>query len=669
MHANFDPPAARRGRAAGPAPVRRARRDGRSEADFRQGLECSRKGQWDQAAKAFARAAGRCPEDAVFWLNLAHARVKLGELEGAVEAARRAIALDPDSEQAVAIATQCFSAANRHAEVVELLHGRDLGGATTPLLHYCLGVALFGLSRCQDSVPALLAALQRQPHFLPGHVQLANVFERMKLHLEARECFQTAIAVGGDRIELLAAMAYQSLQACRWDLAAQDHEALRAALESGQGRAAPFHFLALPTTRAQQRIAGHAYWAERYGTTRPMPPPGPRRPGARVRLGYMSNDFFRHATAYLIAEVLERHDRTRFEVYVYSYGHDDGSEMRRRIERAGDSFFDAAAVSDAALAERIRSDDIDVLVDLKGYTLGSRIRVPTLHPARVQVNYLGFPGTSGAPCYEYVVGDPFVTPLEHAADYSEKIAQLPHCYQPNDRQRAIGPRPGRTECGLPQRGFVFCCFNNAFKITAPVFDRWCRLLRQVEGSVLWLYEASSQARQGLLAEAARRGVAAERLVWAPHVALEQHLGRLQLADLVLDTWPYNAHTTASDALWAGVPVVTTPGETFVSRVAGSILHAAGMAELVAPDADSYERLALELARDPQRLAALRARLGQERERCPLFDSERYARDLESLYLRMMAGWAKEAPPRHLPARAADAAPAAGSTLAWEETTS
>lgn len=632
--------------------ARSRRRDARAEAEYRRGLEHLQAERWGPAAEAFGRAARRCPDDAVFWLNLAHVHVKTGELERGAEAARRAVALDPTSELAVSIASQCLAAANRPEEMVAMLEKIDLEHVRNPHPHFALGNAMSALNRFQEAVTAYLAALQRKPDFMPAHVYLGNVFERMKLHEEARECFQTALAVGGNRAELLSAMAHQALNACRWDLFDQDLAALQVELTSGSQQAAPFQLLTMPSTRAQQRAAGFAHWSDRCAGIVPMPVAGPRGGRSRIRIGYVTNDLFRHATAYLIADLLELHDRSRFDVHVYSYGHDDGSAIRKRIiAAAGGNFVEAGPMSDLALAERIRADDIDVLIDLKGYTLNSRLRVFAYHPARIQVNYLGFPGTLGAPCYEYVVGDEVVTPFEHAGDFSEKIAQLPRCYQPNDRKRAIGPRPSRAECGLPESGFVFCSFNSCYKITAGVFDRWCRLLGQVEGSVLWLYEANAQARRNLAAEAQRRGVDPQRLVWAPHVPLEEHLGRLQLADLALDTLPVNAHTTASDALWAGVPMITTPGDSFVSRVAASVLRAAELSELVAADGDGYESLALALARDPVRLRALRERLGATRGRCELFDSPGYTRDLESLLVRMLERWDRGEAPEPLAAQA------------------
>ncbi|SPE19411.1 putative O-linked N-acetylglucosamine transferase, SPINDLY family [Burkholderiales bacterium] len=636
-----------------PGPVRAGRPDPRAEAEYRRGLELAKSERWEQAAAAFGRAVRRSPDDAVFWLNLAHARVKLGDLERAADAARRAAALDPQSELAVSIATQCLAAGNRHEETIEMLRRLDLDHVENSSPHFALGNALTALHRYREAIDAYLAALKRKPDFMPAHAHLGNVFERVKLHVEARECFQTAIALGGARAGLLSAMAYHSQHACRWDLFAQDLADLQQELATGSGQAIPFHLLTMPSTRSQQRAAGYAYWAEHCSTITPLPRSGARTPNQRIRIGYVTNDLFRHATAYLIGDLIESHDRSRFDVYLYSYGHDDGSEIRKRIvSAAGDRFFDARQTSDRQLAEHVRSDDIDILVDLKGYTFGTRMGLFAFHPARIQVNYLGYPGTTGAPCYEYIVGDRIVTPIEHEAGYSEKIAQMPHCYQPNDRRRPVGPRPTRAQCGLPEQGFLFCSFNTCYKITAPVFDRWCRLLRQVDGSVLWLYEANSQARSNLLREAQQRGIAPERIVWAPHLDLPGHLGRLQLADLALDTLPVNSHTTASDALWAGVPLITTAGDTLVSRVASSVLHAVGLPELIAADSDAYEQLALELARDPQRLREIRTRLAANRDHCALFDSPAYARDLEALFTRMLAAWAQGEAPQHMPAATA-----------------
>ena len=359
----------------------------------------------------------------------------------------------------------------------------------------------------------------------------------------------------------------------------------------------------------------------------------PPRSG-RLRIGYLSSDFHDHATAYLIAELIERHDRDRFEIYGYSYGADPGGAMRARLVSAFDRFTDIDALPHRDAAARIRADDIDILVDLKGHTHRARPKILAFRPAPVQVNYLGFPGTMGAPFIDYIVADEFIVPRDRQMLFAEKLAYLPDCYQPNDTRREIAAAPGRAACGLPAQGFVFCAFNNSFKITPAFFAIWMRLLQQVPGSVLWLLESNALVRRNLGAAAVAAGVDPGRLVFAPMQPHGQHLARHRHADLFLDTLPCNAHTTASDALWAGLPVLTCVGETFAGRVAGSIVRAAGLAELATNSPRDYEAQALALARDPARLAGIRSRLGAGREKLPLFDMAKRTRDLEALYARM-----------------------------------
>jgi protein O-GlcNAc transferase len=620
------------------------------EAEYQLGLAHAKGERWEDAIQAFERAVARSPADSVYWLNLAHARMRCGQYDRGAEEARRGASLAPESELALAIAAECLNAANRHAETLSLIDGRDLNSIRDHHVHFQLGQAFQLQDRFKEAVDRYLAALSRKPDHMPAHVQLGNAFQRLKMHEEARECFRTAIAVGGDAVQLRSGMAYEDLHACRWDHLREDLPELMRLMEAGSGYPQPFQLLAQPSTRGQQLGAARRFAEHLFAHLAPLPAVAPRRDAARIRVGYFSSDLHEHATAYLITQVLERHDRSRFEVTAYSYGVDDSSATRRRVRQAVDQFVDLRQMSDRAAAERIRADGIDILLDLKGYTLGARNGVLALRPSPIQVNYLGYPGTLGAPFYDYIIGDPVVTPLEHAADYSEKIAQMPICYQPNDRDRAIGPRPTRSECGLPEHGFVFCSFNSPYKITAEMFDIWCRLLRQVDGSVLWLYRTNAQAHRNLAQEASRRGVDPSRVIWGEQLPQTRHLGRLQVADLMLDTRPVCAHTTASDALWAGLPVITCPGQSFVSSVAASLLRAAGLPELVASSLTEYESTALELACDPRRLTGLKERLTANREHCALFDSARYARDLEALYERMFERYLHGQPPDHLPAR-------------------
>jgi predicted O-linked N-acetylglucosamine transferase (SPINDLY family) len=365
----------------------------------------------------------------------------------------------------------------------------------------------------------------------------------------------------------------------------------------------------------------------------------------KIRVAYLSADFHTHATAHLIAGVIDAHDHARVESFGVSFGPDDGGAMRARLARGFDHFIDVRGVSDADAAARLRARDIDIAVDLKGFTQDARPGILGHRPAPVQVNYLGYPGTMGAPYVDYIVADRVVLPPEIRASFSERVVHLPGSYQCNDRARAIAATTlTRGEAGLPETGFVFASFNNLYKITPALFGVWARLLDAVPGSVLWLLDDNADARGNLLREAQARGLAAERLVFAPRVTPEDHLARHRLADLFLDTQPCTAHTTASDALWAGLPLVTVLGTSFAGRVAASLLHAVGLPELIAASLDDYEALALRLARDAPALAALRATLGRNRETCALFDTARFTRHLETAFARMRASQRRGEPP-------------------------
>jgi predicted O-linked N-acetylglucosamine transferase (SPINDLY family) len=354
-----------------------------------------------------------------------------------------------------------------------------------------------------------------------------------------------------------------------------------------------------------------------------------------LTIGYLSADFHSHATAMLVAELFEKHDRARFSIIGYSYGPDDGSQMRRRVVSAFDRFVDLREASFSDSAKRIATDGVNILVDLKGYTQDARTEIMALRPAPIQVNYLGYPGTMGADFIDYILVDEFIVPPDQQPFFTEKLVHLPGCYQVNDSQREIAPRtPSRAECGLPEKGFVFCCFNNNYKITPEMFGVWMRLLIGVPGSVLWLLEGNRWSPDNLRREAEARGVAADRLVFAPQFSPAEHLARLRLAELFLDTFPVNAHTTASDSLWAGCPLLTIAGTTFVSRVAGSLLRAVGLPELITTSMAEYEALALRIATNPAQRAELRARLAANRITSPLFDGGRFAATIERAYTTM-----------------------------------
>jgi len=365
-----------------------------------------------------------------------------------------------------------------------------------------------------------------------------------------------------------------------------------------------------------------------------------RRPLAsrdgRIRVAYVSADFHSHATAWLMAGVFEAHDRDRFDIYAFSLGRNDRSETRMRLEQAFDVFIDAGDKTDQEIAGLLRDLDVDIAVDLKGLTKGARPGIFALRPAPIQVNYLGYPGTMGVDYIDYLVADRVIIPETERRWYAENIVYLPDTYQCNDTARSLPARlASRRDVGLPEQGFVFCSFNGSFKITPRVFDVWMRLLQKTEGSVLWLRESNGSSMRNLRREAEKRGVAGDRLVFAPVWPHAEHLARHRSADLFLDTLPYGAHTGASDALWAGLPVLTCLGESFAGRVAASLLHAVGLPDMVTHSLEEYEARALQLAHDPALLDEVTERLARNRETHALFDTARFTRHLESAYGQMV----------------------------------
>ena len=626
-----------------------------AERHWRAGVEHARAGRWKEAEKAHARATRLAPRDPLFWVNLGQARRKLGDVDGAIEAADRALEVDPDSTLARQLRLAARMESNRFADAVADAERnvRRADASHSDWLEYA--TALDRVGRQVDAVSAALQALTRKPDLFDAYVLLCNAFDPLGLHAEAVECLRTGVALRPGWEQGLSGILYHSLFACDWRHLEADARALREAIAQPRPHdVGPFMFLSLGADAATQKRIFLEHAQRLWGGVRPLPEPErPRAPSrSRVRVGYLSNDFNSHATATLLVRVLELHDRSALEVRAYSYSDEDGTPLRQRIRDSFDAYVDVSRMTDAQAAQRIRDDGVEILVDLKGYTRHARPGIVALRPAPIQVAWLGFPGTTGMAFVDYAIVDPVVVPPDRAEEFTEKLAWLPDCYQPNDRLREIAPPPGRAACSLPEDAFVFCCFNHNYKIQPETFDVWCRLLRDVPGSVLWLLESNAQARANLLREAEARGVDAQRIVFAPRVSTDANLARLQHADLVLDTLPINAHTTASDALWAGTPIVTCVGDAFVGRVCASLLTAVGLSELVTRDLGEYESLARSLAHDPARLAAVRERLRAGRDEGPLFDSERFARELEAVFLGMSERWRAGLAPDHLPPRRA-----------------
>ena len=501
------------------------------------------------------------------------------------------------------------------------------------------------LGRDEEALPYLQKAVQADPRQADAQYNLGTLLQTLGRHEEAIVALEAALHLAPRSAYVLGHLLWTELAICRWqDLEART-ESLRRQLVDHAIPAAPFVLVSLPTTAQEQRLGAELHIRTKFPR---LPAPlwrGTRKRHGRLLVAYLSADLHEHATAHLAARLFELHDRSRFETLAISYGPNDGSPMRRRLERAFDHFVDVRQASDEEIARLIHAREVDIVVDLKGHTRGARMGICARRPAPVQVSYLGFPGTSGAPFVDYVLADRVVVPEAERAFYTESVVYLPDSYQVNDAPPAMLAAPkARAELGLPADAFVFCCFNASYKITPAIFAVWMRLLAAVPASVLWLFADSEAAARNLREAARSKGIDPRRLVFAPRASHDAHLARQQSADLFLDTVPYNAHTTASDALSTGLPVVTLAGSTFAGRVAGSLLRAVGLSELITTSIEEYEQLALRLAREPALLSQYRARLEQNRKTSPLFDPHRFRRHIEAAYLQMWQRQERSLPP-------------------------
>ncbi len=561
--------------------------------------------------------------------------IELGRHEEALASFDAVLAAEPGNAAALANRGFVLKALRRWSEALasyERALAADPGDA-----EICnnRGVLLAELGRQQEALASYDQALSRNPDHVEALVNRSYVLRRLGRYREAIASLDKVMAREPLHRTAYGTLLHCAMLCCDWSRLADLAAELELRLCDDRSVLDPLALLALSDDPADH-LRCAANYARRELDKPATLPPG--RAGAghdRIKLAYISADFHRHATAYLAAGLFELHDKIRFETIGVSFGADDRSDMRARLKRSFDRFHDVAGRSDHEIAALLRELDVDIAIDLKGYTEDARPGVMAYRAAPVQVSYLGYPGTMAADFIDYVIADRVVLPFDQQPFYSERIVHLPDSYQANDFRRRMASQPvSRAAAGLPARGLVFCCFNNSWKINAPVFEIWMRLLAAVEGSVLWLLRANDYAAANLQRAAQAHGVDPGRLIFAPPQPYADHLARLGCADLVLDTLPYNAHTTASDALWAGVPVLTCMGRSFASRVAASLLHAVGLPDLVTTDLSDYEALARGLAGDPSLLRSLRGKLERNRSSMPLFDTDRFRRHLEAAYTTM-----------------------------------
>ncbi len=622
---------------------------GYANAHCNRGTVLERLERWEEALASYDRAIALNPTDFLAHYNRAWVFKQLGRLDQALDDYARAIELNPGYFAAHVNRGYVLQDLQRHEPAVQSFDRAIELNAAYADAHRARGSSLVALGRFADALASFDRAIALEPRDAAAHHGRAFVLFCLKDREGAIAGYDQVVALDPDYRFVAGSRLHARALICDWTDAERDTERLSAALRTRRPVCQPFVAMTLIDSPELQRIAAEVWVREMYPPNPALGPLAPRQRAAKIRLGYFSPDFRTHAVAQLIAELFELHDRSRFEVTGFAFGPDAGNdELRRRLQRGFDRFIDVRSRTDLEVAALARELEIDIAVDLAAFTEESRTNIFAMRAAPIQVNFLGYPGTSGAGYMDYLIADRTLIPEAQRTHYSEKILFMPHSYQINDSQRKIAAESiSRAALKLPQVGFVFCCFNNNFKIRAETFASWMRILERVPRSVLWLLEDNALAARNLRAAAQRLQVDPERLVFAPRTSPAQHLARQRCADLFLDCLPYNAHTTASEALWAGLPILTLAGESFAARVAASLLRALEMPELVTATRDEYEALAVRLANQPEELRRLRDQLANKRATAPLFDPVRYARSLEAGFVQMVERHDAGLPPADL----------------------
>ncbi len=603
--------------------------------------------RFEDALDSYARALQIKPDFVEAYYNRGNVLGELKRFEDALDSYARALRIKPD---------HAYAYYNRGKVLQDLKRFEDALDSYARALqikpdfaeaYYNRGNVLREMKRFEDALDSYARALQIRPDFAEAYKNRGMTLRELRRFEDALDSYARALKIDPDCDWLYGECLHARMRLCDWSDFASQVTTVVAGIGQGKKATPPFPVLALTDSPAVQREAAEIWVREMHPASRVLPPPGKRGRHDKIRVGYFSGDYRNHPVSLLTAEMFERHDRSRFEVNAFSFGPDTQDEMRKRMERAFDRFIDVRRRSDLDIVGLARSMELDIAVDLGGFTEDGRPNLFALRAAPLQVSYLGYLGTMGAAYMDYLIADTTIIPVEHQRHYAEKIVYL-RSYQANDSQRVVSDkRFSREELGLPRAGFVFCCFNASYKILPETFDCWMRILRQVEDSVLFLFGENVTVQRNLRKEAAKRGVAADRLVFGKRLPVPEYLARYRTADLFLDTLPYNAGTTASDALWAGLPVLTRTGESFAARVAASLLSAIGLPELVTTTQKQYEATAIELASHPDRMAELKDRLQRNRLTMPLFDTEQFTRHLENAYTQMYERYQADGSPQHI----------------------
>jgi predicted O-linked N-acetylglucosamine transferase (SPINDLY family) len=588
------------------------------------------------------------PDSAVAYNNRGDALLDLKRPKEALASYDKALAIRPDYVEAHNNRGNALHALKRPKEA---LASYDKALAIRPdyaEAHSNRGAALNELKLFEEALASYDNAIALKPDYAEAYSNRGNALNELKRFEEALASYDKAIALKPDCEFVLGDLIHMKMKICDWSNLETQIALLVHKIDHAEKVSQPFPLLAATNSPELQRKAAEIYARARYPLNNAIPKIAKRQRRNKICIGYFSADFRKHPGAYTMVEMLERHDHSKFEIIGFSFSPESEYELKSRLEPAFDKFIDVNSYKDIDVARLARNMEIDIAIDRNGFTNYCRPNIFAARAAPLQVSYKAYPGTMGTDYIDYLIADPIVVPADHRRNYSEKIAYLPNSYQVYDTKRCISDKAfTRAEMGLPQEGFVFCCFNNNYKITPEVFDCWMRILTRIDGSVMWLLEDNAKATSNLRKEAEIRGVHPERLIFAKRMPPPGHLARHRLADLFLDTLPYNAHTTASDALWAGLPVLTRIGETFAGRVAASLLNAIGLNELITSTPQAYEALAIELATNPEKLAAIKRKLANNRLTTPLFDTQMYTRHIEAAYKAIYERYQANLPPDHI----------------------
>ena len=617
------------------------------EAWLSYGKTTSNLGRYDDALVCYGNALNLKPGYADALLNKGATLKELKRYDEAITFAEQALAINPNLTQAWSNKGGALKELKRYEEAIACY---DKALSLQPDYHEALtnkGVSLHELKRYDEAIACYDKALSLQPDYHEALTNKGATLKELKRYEEAIACYGKALNLSPNIDWIYGDLVDVKLKICNWLDLTTLLEIISKKVIANEKTLQPFSLLTLTDDALLHKKSSEIATKSRYPFTSILGdiPKHPKR--EKIRVGYFSADLKNHPVAFLMAELFEIHDRGKFEIFAFSLVRACDS-MSMRLKKAFDHFIDVDGMSDVAVAKLARDYSIDIAVDLSGFTKDARTGIFSYCAAPIQVNYLGYPGTMGTNYIDYIIADKTLIPLESQSYYSEKAVYLPNSYQVNDRNRLISDRKfTRQELGLPEEGFVFCCFNNNFKILPSTFDSWMRILKAVEGSVLWLLQDNPQAVENLKKEAHKKGIDMRRLVFADRAPLSEHLARHRSADLFIDTLPYNAHTTASDALWTGLPVLTLQGHSFTSRVASSLLNAIELPELITYTQEAYEALAIELAKNREKLASIKQKLENNRLTTPLFDTPLFTRNLEAAYIEMMERYWLDLKPDHI----------------------